>query len=141
MADDTVMDSADVRFESARINEFAPAAKAAPKLHAKRGGFDLCRGRDLDIPKVDVRIEKGDTVGEGIIFRADLTDNANGCLFITRYVNHGHFLLDGELVNGDDACTVKAEDDGLCPLHECSALGVAADQKDGDFFWSAAASP
>src|SRR5208283_131645 len=51
--------------------------------------------------------------------------------------DHGtdmELLLVDELVRGDDAGAMKADDHGLGDFGENTAIGIAADQKDGNLF-------
>ncbi len=93
----------------------------------------------MDVPEDEIWIDESDAVGVDTGVGADLTDDADFGFFVAVGDAKDEFLFGRELMRGDDAGAVKAEEDGLCRLRENLAIQIAADEEDGKFIRNAAA--
>ncbi len=84
-------------------------------------------------------IEEGDAVGVLAVLRAELADDADFGFRVLIGPAEEELLFGGELVAGEDAGAVKAEEDGIGGLGKDFAIQVAPDEEDGNYFRDASA--
>src|SRR5580704_7807719 len=87
-------------------------------------------GGKVDAPKVGgAGIGEGHAVGVGLAFGTDAANDADQSFFVGIEVANDNFLLGGELIGGNDARAVAAEEDGFGHFREAFAIHVASGQK------------
>src|ERR1700676_2321313 len=122
------------------LDGFAFFATAAFEVHTARFLFLFGEGGKVDAPKVDIGvIHKSHAVSVDFAFRTDAADNANESFFVGVEIADDDFLLGGELIGGNDASAVAAEEHGFGHFREAFAIHVASGQKDSELFGDAAA--
>jgi hypothetical protein len=94
---------------------------------------------EVDFPKIEVLVKEGNAVRVATVLLAELADDANVGFLVALRPAEDEFLLGGELVAGEEAGAVKAEEDGGGGLGKDLAVQVAPDEEDGDFFRDATA--
>lgn len=115
---------------------------AIPAFEEHAAGLFVFFGerRKVDAPKVDLgSVYKGDAVRVDFAFGTDAADDADQGLFVGVQVPNDDLLLGGELIGGNNACTVATEKDSLGHFGKALAIHVASGQKDSEFLWDAAA--
>ena len=133
-----VVGGADVSFDAGIVYFFEGLARTADERKKTSfpfgGGY---RGK-LDIPKIEIGIEKGNAIGVFGILHAELTDDADLGFGVEIGPAKDEFLVGRKLVFGDDAGAVEAEEDGGGVLGKDAAIQIAADEEDGERFGDAA---
>ena len=136
---DAFVGGADVRFEAGVFDLFEGLARIANEGDKAELFFQGADGWKVDFPEIGMGIEKGNTVGVDTVLRAEMADDANFRFLVFVGPAKNEFLFGRELVFGDDAGAVEAEEDGGGVLGEDAAIQIAADEEDGNFFRDASA--
>lgn len=136
-ADDALAGVADIGFDAGVIDFFERAAGMAGQGEKTHFSFELGDGRKIDFPEIEIGIEEGYAVGVEFTRGADVADDANFGFLVALGPAEDEFLLGGEFVARKDTSAVEAEEDGVRVFRENSAVEIAADQDDGNFFRNA----
>ena len=99
--------------------------------------LDGADGRKVDFPEIEIGIEEGNSIGVLAVLLADVADNADIGFFVALGPAEDELLLGRELVAGEEAGAVKAEEHGGGVLGKDFAVQVAPDEEDGNFFRNA----
>jgi len=94
--------------------------------------------RKVNFPEIEVGIEEGDAVGVLAVLRAKLADDADFGFLVALGPAEDELLFGGELVAGEEAGAMKAEEDGGGELGKDFAVQIAPDEEDGNFSRDAA---
>ena len=137
--EDAFVGGADVGFDAGVVDLFEGLAMAANEGEKPQLPFRGSDGRKVDVPEIEVGIEEGDAVGVLAVLRAELADDTDFGFLVLIGPAEEELLFGGELVAGEDAGAVKAEEDGIGGLGKDFAIQVAPDEEDGDFFRDASA--
>ena len=140
IAEDTFVGGADVGFDAGVVDFFDGLAGGADERDEAELVFNFTDGRKVDVPEIDVRIEKSHAVGVEAVLGAEMADDADFGFFVFFSPAKEELLFGGELVSGDDAGAVEAEEDGGGGFGENAAIQIAADEEDGNFLRNASAS-
>jgi len=73
------------------------------------------------------------------LVRANVTNDADFRFFVVLGPAKNEFLLRRQLMPGEDAGTVQAEEDGFGGFGKHTAVEIAPDEENGDFLRDAAA--
>jgi len=79
------------------------------------------------LPEIERLIQEGDAIGVDTFVLRDFANDAGFDFPIGDHGTDMELLLGDELVCGDDAGTMKADDHGLGDFGEDAASGIAAD--------------
>lgn len=138
-AEDAFVGGADVGFGAGAVDFFESFAMRADEgeqaLLPLRGGDR----RKVDFPEIEILVKEGDAVGVMPVLGTDLADDADFGFLVALGPAEDELLLWGELMAGEDAGAVKAEEDGGGVLGKDFAAEVAPDEEDGDFLRNASA--
>lgn len=138
-ANDAFVDHEDVRFRLGLVHGLLLLATATLEQGTPGQFFGFGGRGEVGLPKIGVLVEKRSAVSVKIGLVADLADDADDGFFVRVEVAEDDFLFGAELIFGDDARAVTAEDHCLCHLGKALAIDVASDQKDRELFGNAAA--
>ena len=133
-AEDAVVGGADVGFEAGVVHLFERLAMGADEGEEAELPFRSAGRGKVDFPEIEAGIEEGDTVGVLSVLRAELADDADFGFLVALGPAEDEFLFRGELVAGEEAGAMKAEEDSGGGLGKDFAVQVAPDEEDGNFF-------
>jgi hypothetical protein len=137
-AEDAVVGGADVGFDAGVVDFLESAAGAADEGDEAELLFKFGDGRKVDFPEIEILVEEGDAVGVAAGLLAEVADDADFGFLVALGPAEDELLLRGELVAGEEAGAVKAEEDRGGVLGKDFAVQVAPDEEDGNFFRDAA---
>jgi len=138
-AENALVGGADVGFGAGVVHLFESLAVAADEGEKAQLSLRGADQRKVNFPEIEVGIEEGDAVGVVPVLGTHLADDANFGFLVALRPAKDKLLFGRELVAGEDASTVKAEEDGGGVLGEDFAAEVAPDEEDGDFLGNASA--
>lgn len=125
---------ADVGFDAGVIDFFEGAAGGTDEGDDAELLFKVADGREVDFPEIEVQIEEGDAISVLAGLFAEVADDADVGFLVFFGPAKDELLLGGKLVAGENACAVKAEENGGGGFGEHAAVQIGADEEDGDFF-------
>ncbi len=132
-AHDAVVGGADVSFHAGVVDFFERLANRPGQRERAHFALELADGRKIHFPKIEIGIDESDAVGVNAVVRANLADDADLGFLVAIGPAQDEFLLRRELVLGEDAGAVEAEDDGVGALGKDGASQIVADEEDGKF--------
>jgi hypothetical protein len=122
------------------LDDCSFVAEATFEIDAGAAGQRLGRRRKFDFPEVEIRVAEGDAVDIAKGIFAEAADEADVGFPAGIGETHREDFIWSELVAGENAGTVEAEDKGVRFLGEDATGGVRSKEEDGDFFRDATAS-
>ena len=131
--EDAFVGGADVGFGAGVVHffeSFAVAADEGEKAHLSLRAADR---RKVNFPEIEILVEEGNAVGVVPVLGTDLADDADFGFLVALRPAKDELLFGRELVAGEDAGAVKAEEDSGGMLGKDFAAEVAPDEEDGDF--------
>ena len=134
VAKDAIVGGADVGFDAGVVDFFERVTRGADERDEAELLFRVGDRRKVDFPEIESLIEEGDAVGVEMALSANVTDDADVGFLVFFGPAEDELLLGRELVAGEDAGAVKAEEDGGGALGEHAAIQIGTDEEDGDFF-------
>lgn len=137
--EDAFVGGADVGFGAGVVHLFKSFAMAADEREKAQLPFDGADRRKVNFPEIEILVEEGDAVGVVPVLGTDLADDTNFGFLVALRPAKDELLFGRELVAGEDASAMKAEEDSRGVLGKDFAAEVAPDEEDGNFLRNASA--
>jgi hypothetical protein len=126
------MNDADVEFEISMLQGERCGATCALERKARDAFLWSLSRREAGFPEVEGLVNKSHTIGVDIALGANFTDDTDFGFAIGFERAENQFLFGNEFVTRQDAGAMETDDDGFGLFGEHPALGIAADEQDGN---------
>jgi hypothetical protein len=128
------MNGTDIGFKVAMFENQRGVAKTALETQGRVRNQSGRRQGKLDLPEIELLVDKSNAVGVVFFMRTYLTDNPDECFAVGFERANIHFLIGRQRMCGQDSRAVEAEYQGVRSFREDSAVGVGTKQKNGNLF-------